>query len=195
MSGTREGPALEQLTRRLAETPAPFLEEPRLSGRGAVEVAALVHDLQRMHGHPADFEELLALQQGDPAKWRNPRQVTQLLCWLLADPGLLGQFSKGLLLDLLVRQANQLAALHPARSYVDEEERREELARASLRAAGLRPLGESEAVAADRWLSVSSQERQRLAHASRAAEERARQIREALARKAAEESADKWTRE
>jgi len=43
--------------------------------------------------------------------------------------------------------------------------------------------------------SVSSRERVRLAAASRAAEERARQIREALARKAAEESADKWSRE
>jgi hypothetical protein len=31
--------------------------------------------------------------------------------------------------------------------------------------------------------------------ASRAAEERARKIREALAKKAAEEAADKWTRE
>jgi len=64
-----------------------------------------------------------------------------------------------------------------------------------LASAGLRPAGESRNVAEDRWLAVSSRERTRLAAASRAAEERARQIREALARKAAEESADKWSRE
>ena len=59
----------------------------------------------------------------------------------------------------------------------------------------LRPAGESVAQAQDRLTALSSIERNRLLAASRAAEERSRAIREALARKAAQESADKYTRE
>jgi len=58
-----------------------------------------------------------------------------------------------------------------------------------------RPEGESEAQAKDRLSALSSTERQRLLDESRDAEKRAREIRQALARKAAEQSADKWTRE
>mgnify|MGYP003580705592 CR=1 FL=1 len=76
-----------------------------------------------------------------------------------------------------------------------EPERREELVRTTVARLGLQPDGETAAQAADRLASVSGVERRRLLQASRAAEARARAIREALARKAAEESADKWTRE
>jgi len=67
--------------------------------------------------------------------------------------------------------------------------------RVSLAAIGCRPAGESEAQAEDRLTSLSAAERRRVVDAARAAELRARQIREALRKKAAEESADKWTRE
>ena len=52
-----------------------------------------------------------------------------------------------------------------------------------------------EGASQDRLVTLSSSERQRVLRASRAAEERARAIREALARKAAQESADKYTRD
>jgi len=78
---------------------------------------------------------------------------------------------------------------------VQDPDRREELARVLLAHLGYRPAGETEAQASDRLSRISGTERQRLLAASRAAEERARAIREALAKKAAEESADKWTRE
>jgi hypothetical protein len=58
-----------------------------------------------------------------------------------------------------------------------------------------RPEGETIAQATDRLSGLSGTERRRLLEASRASEQRARAIREALAKKAAEESADKWTRE
>ena len=60
---------------------------------------------------------------------------------------------------------------------------------------GFVPAGETPEQAADRLTAISGMERRRLLEASRAAEQRARQIREALARKAAEEAADKWSRE
>ena len=56
-------------------------------------------------------------------------------------------------------------------------------------------LGETVAQATDRLSAISGTERRRLLEASRAAEARARAIREALIKKQAEESADKWTRE
>jgi hypothetical protein len=77
----------------------------------------------------------------------------------------------------------------------EDAERREELARLTLARLGLRPAGESAAQAQDRFTSISSIERARILKASQQAEQRARALREALAKKAAEESADKWTRE
>ena len=82
-----------------------------------------------------------------------------------------------------------------ARRFVSDPDRREELARVALARLGYRPAGETLAQAQDRLTTLNSAERARVMNASRAAEERARQIREALAKKAAEESADKWTRE
>lgn len=190
-----EGPPLETLLRRLAETPAPFLGEPRTRGKGSVVVAALVRDVLAKLGIEVAVGELEKFNLKDLGTERNPRMLTQILCWLLTDPSFAERFSAEKLLKLLFDEANTLAATVTAREFVDNGERREELARLALRSAGLRPAGESRQVAEDRWLSVSTRERLRLNNASRAAEERARQIRESLARKAAEESADKWSRE
>lgn len=190
-----EGPPLEHLTRRLADTPQAFLGEPRIGKHGSVDVPALVHDLLALHGLSVDPAELQALQGRNHAAERNAQQLLQIWCWLLADSSFRERFDPDALLQFLRSGAEGLAAQHPASAFVEVDERREELSRMSLRAAGLRPLGESQKVAEDRWLNVSTEERVRLLAASRAAEERARQIREALARKAAEESADKWTRE
>jgi hypothetical protein len=192
---SEEGPPLEQLTRRLLETPAPFLGEPRIGNQGNVHVTALVADVLAAFGVSADLDALHRFDARDRSKERNPRLLTQILCWLLMDPSLRGKIDASELLRLLFDEANALAEKVAAREFVDNDERREELARMALHSAGLRPAGESRNVAEDRWLAVSSRERTRLAAASRAAEERARQIREALARKAAEESADKWSRE
>lgn len=191
----QEGPPLEQLTRRLIDTPTPFLAEPRIGDLGSVQVPALVADVLAAHGVSVDAKLIARFAGRDRAKERNPRMLTQILCWLLMDPALVGRIGAGELIRLLHDEANGLAEKTAAREFIDNDERREELSRMALRSAGLRPAGESANVAEDRWLAVSSRERVRLAAASRAAEERARQIREALARKAAEESADKWSRE
>ena len=79
--------------------------------------------------------------------------------------------------------------------FVTDVERREELARFALARLGFRPQTETRAQAEDRLSSLSAAERARVLSAARVAEERARAVREALARKAAEESADKYTRE
>jgi hypothetical protein len=181
--------------RRLAETPAEFLADPVINGFGQVATAALVHDLLGAHGHALGMDDLrpyLAVSDAD----HNRLRLTAIVVWLLAEESFADALSaRASVMDLLTARIAELAATSKAQAYVADGERREELARTALAALNLVPAGETEAQAADRLSSVSAAERHRLLNASRAAEERARSIREALVRKAAEESADKYTRE
>jgi hypothetical protein len=191
-----EGPVLETLTRRLAETPEDFLAEPRIGAAGRVHTAAVVGDLLRALGGAAPAAELARFAGVDAARDRNRLGVTQVLCWLLADEWFRGATPPSAsLLALLGDEAGELAAQAAAGRFVSDPDRREELARLALARLGYRPAGETLAQAQDRLTTLSSAERARVLRAARAAEERAREIREALVRKAAEESADKWTRE
>ena len=45
-----EGPMLETLLRRVAETPPDFLREPRIGSAGEIHVMAVVHDLLDLLG-------------------------------------------------------------------------------------------------------------------------------------------------
>lgn len=190
------GPALETLTRRLLDTPAEFLDEPRIDGNGSVAVPALVHDLMRMHGHRAPAHWLDALGGAQPRAQRNRLAVVMIVCWLLADEWFLTQgLPRDALVSLFEREAGLLAQATPAHNFVQEAGAGEELVRVTLAHFGYRPADESLEQAQDRLSAVSAAARRRLLDASRAAEKRAREVREALARKAAQESADKWTRE
>ncbi|MGI4730169.1 MAG: hypothetical protein ACRYFW_00295 [Janthinobacterium lividum] len=190
------GPSLERLTRRLAETPAEFLAEPRIGDTGTLAVAALVGDLLAQVGGRPDLPTLNRFVARDARADRNRLAVTAIIVWLLADEWFAhGTLSRDAVLRLIGDGAATLAATSPAHAFAADGERREELARTALATLGLLPEGETAAQAADRLSAVSAAERQRLLAASRAAEERARTVREALIRKAAEESADKWTRE
>ncbi|GAA5482179.1 hypothetical protein [Haloferula sargassicola] len=191
----REGPTLEHLLRRLAEAPSDFLAEPwRPPGRGTVHVHAVVGDLLALHG-VAMTDATRWIPDGSGASVRRAG-VALLLCWLLADDRLLkAGTTAAALVSLLSEGAGELAGQNPAATYRDDPERREELVRFTLARLDMRPAGETIAQASDRLTTLSSIERNRVLAASRKAEERARAIREALVRKAAQESADKYTRE
>jgi hypothetical protein len=192
----REGPILEALMRRLAETPEEFLAEPRIGAVGRVHTAAVVGDLLRMLGHEPTIRDLSPFSGRDARADRNRLGVTLVLTWLLADEWFVRSRPEWTaLLDVLETTASELADQSTAAKLVTDPERREEAARTALARLGLRPAGETIAQAQDRLRTLSSAERQRVMRASRAAEERARAIREALARKAAQESADKYTRD
>jgi hypothetical protein len=191
-----EGPLIESLTRRIAETPAEFLLAPRIGSAGDVHVPAVVHDTLRRRGITIPLPDLAVFAGRDPKSDRVRLSITLLACWLLADEGL--ELTPGDLagvLTLLRDDAAELAVHGAAARIVQDPDRREELARLTLARLGLRPVGETIAQAQDRLTTLSSAERARVLKASRQAEERARAIRAALVRKAAEESADKWTRE
>ena len=193
------GPHLETLTHRLADTPAEFLAEPRIAGVAnaqAVAVAALVNDILLLHGTRAPAASLQGFIGAQVKADRNRLALAMILCWLLADEWFIGQqLRQQDLLQVLGETARELAAATPAHQFTHDPERREELARIVLARLAFRPRDESVAQATDRLSAISGTERRRLLEASRLAEQRAREIREALAKKAAEESADKWSRE
>lgn len=189
------GPPLERLTRRLAETPEEFLAEPRIGRAGAVVTAALVGDLLQALGLSVTAGELRPFAGGGGPD-RDRLILVAITVWLLADDWVAAAApTRAALLDLFGPCLADLAAAARVDLFVSDADRREELARTTLAALALTPEGETAAQAADRLSAVSAVERRRLLRASREAEARARAVREALIRKAAEESADKYTRE
>jgi len=187
---------LAALTRRLADIPAEFLGEPSVAGRGEMAVAAIVGDVLRMHGLQASGELLAGFQGRSAHADRNRLALAAVACWLLADEALIAaDLPHPALEEVVGALVAEMAAITPAHAFVHDAERREELVRALLARLGLRPLGETPAQAQDRLSAISAIQRRALLAASRQAEKRAREVREALARKLAEESADKWTRE
>lgn len=195
-----EGPQLEVLTRRLAECPAEFLAEPRIGLSGQVSVAAVVADLLHDLGGPslaqAQAEALQPRNAQQAAAQRNWLSLVLVSAWLLHDPWFREAQRFGpMAADFLATQLMEVAGLTQAPKFVTDPDRREELARLCLRGLGLRPAGETQAQAADRLATISTAERKRVLAAARLAEERARVIREAMAKKAAEEAAAQYSRE
>ncbi|HYP87763.1 MAG TPA: hypothetical protein VEQ59_06410 [Polyangiaceae bacterium] len=192
----REGCELSRLMRRIAETPPDFLEEPRLGQQGTVAVSAIAGDLCRWHGIQPESAVLDAFATGTFKSDRKRLRVSLLLAWLLADDWFRSVDLRALpVVALLLEGARELSEYATVEKLIADPDRREELARFSLARLGFRPHGETRAQAEDRLTSLSAAERARVLRASREAEARARAVREALARKAAEESADKYTRE
>lgn len=190
------GPSLDVLLRRLLDMPPDFLEPPRRAGNGRLHVAAVVGDVfaaRSLHLPPA----LRATLSGDLAGVdANQLSLSAVTAWLMADAYWNElDIAPEAWMPLFAEAVPALATSTSAERFVFDPERREELVRTVVARLGLLPQGETAAQATDRLARVSGVERQRLLDASRAAEARARAIREALARKAAEESADKWTRE
>ena len=116
-------------------------------------------------------------------------------CWLLHDEWFIARELGSDIHTLLVRELTELSRDVQAPLLVADADRREELVRTCLRALDMRPAGETVAQAEDRLTTISTAERLRVIKASQAAEERARQVREAMARKAAEEAAAHYARE
>jgi len=189
------GPPLEILMRRIAEAGSDVLIEPRIGAQGVAPVDAVVLDLFELLGLeiPTSLEEFGVNKS---VQDRRRLQITLLLTWLCADETLQARLKNAaLLLQILQQVPAELARYTTVEQLVTDMDRREELARLTLARMQLLPFGETAAQAQDRLNVLSSAERERLVAASRAAEARARELREAMARQAAEEAADKMGRE
>jgi hypothetical protein len=191
-----EGPLLERLTRHLAECPAEFLAEPRIGGKGDIHVEAVVGDLRLDLGGPRLTASEIPSFTPDSPKARNHMRLALIAAWLLGDEWFrqANQYG-GALVPFLANRLPELAGLVDAGLFVTDPDRREELARICLHMLDLRPQGETQAQAADRLKTISSVERARVVRATKAAEERARQVRKAMEEKAAREAAAKVSHE
>lgn len=193
----REGPLLESLTHRLSECPAEFLADPSAQGPGTIDVAAIVCDHFRALGlPPGDARRLALLQPAQSAAMANRLRLIAITTWLLYDDELRTRPELGEpMWKLLTEDLNPLANVVRAENVVTDPDRREELVRFCLRQLGLLPRGETAAQAADRLTALDSVERERVVRQTREAEARAREVRQMMARRAAEEAAAKVSRE
>jgi hypothetical protein len=186
---TSEGPDINLLHHRLTDFPREWLD--RVESDGFI---AIIHD--------AVYCRNPDLKAADLEPFRHPPgqcdwyRLSLLIAYFIADDSFTGtRLSVASLVALLTDTAQELASAGPTAIYIDDVDRREEFIRVVLNAIGLRPAGESENQAEDRLQAASSQERLKVLHAARAAEERSRKLREKLAEKKAQESADKMMRE
>jgi hypothetical protein len=191
-------PPLAEFLRWLNEMPPAFRGVPEGFPGGRTPVHAVVADLyDTLYGTPAADELLQAFRPANTGKGERNRLLwVMAACHLLWHPALRTRAlpAEGLR-KLLVQNLAALAAVTPADRLLDDEERREELVRRALRALDLRLPGESVKEAQDRLAQVDSVERQRLLRAAAEKEKRAREVREMMARRAAEEAAAKVSRE
>jgi hypothetical protein len=187
---SQDGPPLEALTRHLADCPAEFLTEPRLGRTGVVEMAAVAADLLQNLGISPSASDLAAFTSVGKED-RGRLRLALLGCWLFHYPWFAGHVSGQMVLEILSGGLDELAGLAPAETFVQDPDRREELARFCLNALGLRPAGETEAQAQDRLATLNSAERRRVVAAARSAESRAGEIRRKMAEEAARRAESK----
>jgi hypothetical protein len=186
---TASGPDLARLLHRLAECPPDFLRKP-----GEIDIVALACDHHRALGMAIPNA---AQRQSLAAMPNESQRLIAVVLWLLRDEWFLAKPELAAVTgDFFQSEAlAQLAKLVPAEAAVNDPDRREELVRLCLRALGVQPHGESAAQAADRLATLDSVERQRVIRETRGAEARAREIREAMVRKRAEEAAARYSPE
>ena len=187
--GTAEGPDINVLHHRLTEFPKEWLN-PQLPSY----FYALVHDTV--------YDLSASVNTSDLARFKRPYlqcewyRATLLMTYFLMDSSFKGlRFELALLLDTFEITAKELARAGTNNVYIDDVDRREEFIRVVLSALNLRPKGETENQAEDRLQAVSSSERMKVLNAAKVAEQRAHDLRVALAKKKAKAAADKMTRE
>lgn len=187
-----DGPELETLLRRLADCPPEFLEVS--DDAPGINVPAVVCDMLRTMSplwHPEQEHGKLELIRKAGSQ---ERKLISVASWLLADEWFRSRVELSpAIWNLLTSTAlTQLARMVKPEKFTSDADRREELVRLCLAGLGLRPRGETAAQAADRLATLDTVERDRVLRATAAAEKRAREVREAMARKKAQESASRY---
>jgi hypothetical protein len=191
-------PPLGDWLRWVAEMPAALRAVPEGFPGGTVRVRAVLADVcETVFGAPAGEAFLRACDNHDASKVERNR-----LGWLLAAGHVLWHPAlraapgpRPAIERFLVEELAGLAAVAPVDALPSDEERREELVRRALRAAGRTLPGENPREAEDRLKQVDSVERHRVLGQAAERERRGRRVREAMARKAAAEAAAKVSRE
>lgn len=193
-----EGPQLEILLQRLAETPPAFLEEPRMGNRGKVNAGAVLSDLLvSIGGAPLTIREAGEFSQPGDLGERNRLRLVLLVAWLFHDDWFQGRTIRaGTVREWVGSKGFEaLASLVKVQEVISDPDRREEFSRRALRALNMRPAGETPAQAEDRLTTLDSLVQKQVLEATRAAERRAQEVREAMRQKEAQRSVPKYSRE
>jgi hypothetical protein len=199
------GPAVTRLTHRLLGTPAVILAAPYAVTRDPLVLssAAMLSDaLYDCGTQPLTSHEVEFMNRGPGAGETNLLRLVQVVSYVLADTMLREMIRAAAdpqlterVLELCRTVLPELAKVVTPEYCVNDDEGREEIVRTLLAALQIVPEGESEAQARDRLSAIDSVERTRVIAQTRAAQKRARELREAMARRAAEEAASKMSRE
>jgi len=190
-------PPLAEMLRWVASMPAPFRAAPEGFSGGNVRVRAVVADLfESLQGDPPSPVLLAAFEPARDAVDSNRLRWVLAVAHLLWHPYFRRHPPPREALErFLVQEVARLAGVVNVDRLQHEEERREEIVRRAFRAFGLSFDGESPEDAEDQFRQVDSIERRRLLLSAAQRERRAREIRETMARRAAQEAAAKVSRE
>ncbi len=186
----REGPEIERLLQRLARCPREFLQAGTEDGSDAL---AIICDQMRrvIPNEPPELSpHLPRLRSGS-----TPHQsLLAIVGWLLYDDWFLQMPELGPAMWQLYTSPKliELSKLLKPELFVFDADRREELTRFCLQVMALLPRGETNSYAKDRLTTLDTIERNRVLRATAAAERRAREVREAMARAKAQESASRY---
>lgn len=203
------GPPLEAMMDRLTAIPEEFFkyaENPRSSESG-IYLPALVNDmLQDNGGAPVSDDEILqhltvyADKKYPDRSGKNPNYpgLLSILCYIFEDVFFTGKKNGAELIRqfLLSQELIELSnSVESADEFITDPDRREEICRRTLDALNYCPQGENEKDSADRLLTLDSVERKKILAKTNEAQFRAKQLREAMMQKEAEEAASKMSRE
>ncbi len=182
------GPPLEMILHRLSHCPADLFEQAAQSSR---LTRALVCDYFRQSQPELASDQLDALL---PAHTGLNMLWMPMAVWLLSDAWFKDRPELQAALHELFKDPKLSALMELVKpdALVNDPDRREEFVRLLLQALDLRPAGETLEQALDRLNTLDSVERSRILRATREAERRAREVREAMARAKAQESASRY---
>jgi hypothetical protein len=160
------------------------------------QLASLVAALSIDLGGPGLLPHELGRFRARSNTHRNRLRLVLIACWLLHDEYFReAGIHEEPAMRFLMEDLEQLASLVAADLFNSDPDRREELVRCCLRALGLRPKGETEKQAADRLQTLDTTERAKVLADIKASEKRARELREEMERKRAQEAASRYSRE
>lgn len=188
------GPSIDCLLRRLSETPADFLAEPRIGELGEVVVSAVVGDLLRALGREVSIADVVNFHTKD-SKHRNWLRLVLIASWLAYDPWFREARLHAPMHRWLETGLQGLAKFVSVEQFVTDPDRSEELARLLLDATGILPEGETKEQARDRLDTVDTVARVDVVARMKEQRERARKLREAMETQRAREAAARVSRE